>query len=518
MSQNIANSILIQRPDKSGHDLTEQLLTTTGIGRITPVYLQEVVPGDSIDLNAEFLTKFQPLATPAFQNFNAYVHYFYVPFRILWRNWEYYIQNQPAPGASAPPVPPYLDLSGQPTSNFQTPSVDYIHSYFGFKSEVNLEYVNCLPYACYQLIYNEYYRHEQVHPNERESLWLNDGDNAGILPLLQAVRYRTYKDDYFSMALQSPQSGGEASIELLTNNMMPVYNNANQPPAFNELVSANTGNSRVKQTATTDPDVPAGYHYVNPNDASFQITMNELIELNRMNEFLVRQNIAANRYNEYILAFFGVRVPDLRVDRPDYICGVKAPVTIGEVINTGNISEQGYQTGQGNSYAEGGRGNYEVLEHGLIMGVYTCMPASLYPDAIQRLFFKNSWMDYYNPIWDQMGEREVINKEIVQDHSDPYGTFGYVPKFAEYRVPFNKITGEFATNLTTWHLGRDLPINVKLDSQFFDVRNPQSCFTVTAPGTADAILLWIVNKVYMYRPMKLYSMPTLTNDYGNNIS
>jgi hypothetical protein len=243
--------------------------------------------------------------------------------------------------------------------------------------------------------------------------------------------------------------------------------------------------------------------------------MNELIELNRMQEFLVRQNLAGNRYNEYILAFFGVQVPDLRIDRPDYITGIKAQVTISEVLNT--AVDQGYQTGQGNAYTEGGRANYKVLEHGIIMGLYTCMPTLGYINAVARFMYKKSWEDYYVPIFDQMGEREIINKELVQDHIDPFGTFGYVPKYAEYRMTFNKVTGEFATNLKSWHLALDLPTNTTLNNQFFDVKNPDRIWAITA-ATADSILLWFVAKAYISRPMKKYSMPVLSNQYGNNLS
>ena len=266
----------------------------------------------------------------------------------------------------------------------------------------------------------------------------------------------------------------------------------------------------------SDPHIDPTFLYVDPNQATFQISMNQLIELNRMQEFLVRQNLAGNRYNEYILAFFGVRVPDLRIDRPDYICGVKAPVTVSEVLNTAN--SQGYQSGQANSFAEGGKRGYYCYEHGLVIGIYSCIPTNSYMNAIQRLFFKQSYEDWYVPIFDQMGEREIINKEIVQDHVDPYGTFGYVPKFAEYRMTYGKVTGEFADTLNTWHLALDLPNNVTLNSQFFDIRNPARTFAITNPNLADPILVWLVNKVYINRPMKKFSMPVLSNQYGNNIS
>lgn len=532
MSSNIANTVLLQRPDKSMHNMTEELRTTTGLGRITPVYLAEVVPGDEIDLNAQFLTKMQPLVTPAFQNMDAYVHFFYVPNFILWKSWEYYIQDIPFPGATAPPVPPFLDLSGEPQSNFDTPSTRYLHNYWGFQSPTNLEHVNALPYAAYQLIYNEYFRHEQIHVNQREALWLSDGDNAAKLGILHGIKYRTFKDDYFTAALMAPQSGTEASLTLSTQNMMPVYykdqfpipgdnvyliDGAAAPPTSTAQPSGTIVNARAKIGGNPDPDIPDSYFYVDPNDATFTITMNDMIELNRMQEFLVRQNLAGTRYNEYILAIFGVEIDDRRVNRPSYICGVKAPVTISEVLNTGSTVDQGYQTGQGNSYAEGGRGNYRVKEHGFIVGVYTCMPTKAYMNAIQRLWYKVSPFDYYAPIFDQMGEREVLNKEIVQDHVNPYGTFGYMPKFAEYRITFNKITGEFANTLQSWHLAPDLPDNTLLDNQFFDVENPDRIFQINAT-VADSILLWIVIEAYILRPMKKYSLPVLSNNYGNNFS
>lgn len=528
MSNNIANSVLLQSPSKSTHNLTETLLTTTGLGRLTPVYVAEVVPGDSVDLNAEFLTKFQPMATPAFQNFNAYVHFFYVPFRILWKNWEWFIQNIPVPGGSVPPVPPYIDLTAEAQSKFDTPSYSKVHNYFGFKSPSNTESVNALPYAAYQLIYNEYYRAEDVTTDEREKLWLLDGDNATKLGDLDPVRYRNVKDDYFLAALTAPQSGNEASLTLLTQNMLPVRANdlggGVFPPGDTDVkIAANTLPSLASGSvftqmgdASADPDISGAYLYVNPSEATFQITQNDLIELNRMQEFLIRQNLAGTRYNEYILAMFGVHVPDLRINRPDYICGIKAPVTIGEVLNT--AADQGTQSGQGNSYAEGGRGNYSVLEHGLVIGIYSCLPQQIYMQSIQRLFWKRSFTDYYAPIFDQMGEREVINKELVQNHVDPYGTFGYVPKFAEYRLTHNKITGEFGSNLQNWHLARNYANNVVLDSEFPAVLSPQRVFDITDHTIADSILLWIVIKCYMTRPMKMYSMPTLTNDYGNNLS
>lgn len=324
------------------------------------------------------------------------------------------------------------------------------------------------------------------------------------------------------MALQSPQLGEAAAIELSTSEMLPVYRNQNPSPNPNINVAATYapgGGSAafdIPLDLTSDTSILGAQLYVNPADGSFNITMNDLIHLQRMQEFLVRKNLSGNRYNEYILAMFGIQVPDLRVDRPDFIGGIKAPVSISEVVNMGSDTLQGWQSGQGNAYAEGGRSNYKVLEHGIIMGIYSCIPQQAYMFAVPRLFLKQEFEDYYACIFDQMGERPILNMELAQYHSNPTGTFGYVPQFSEYRVPYNKVGGAFTNgDLGKWHLAVDYPDDVQLDEQFFDIENPDMLFNVTAE-TADAILLWVVNKVFIKRPMKKFSMPVLTNEYGNN--
>lgn len=518
MSKNLSNSVLLQAPERSTHNLTCETKTTTELGRLTPIFMMEVVPGDKVDLNAEFLTKFQPMLAPVMQNFNAQIDYFYIPFRILWRDWKYFIAQIPAPGESVPPIFPTIEFTsaGQVTHNNSN-----LAPYFGIFDHNNAKEMNPLPYAAYQLIYNEYYRHEKIHPDLTNDIILTSGAH-GYNSTLNTLRYRTYKDDYFSAALTSPQAGEEAALNLLASAPLPVYRN-DSPATSNNVKwqSTNVTGGAANETRAQNKLQNGGsgpinpYHlWADPADAAFQITLNELIELVRAQEFLIRSNLAGNRYNEFIKAHFGINVPDLRIDRPAYITGIKAPVVISEVLNTS--SSQGFQTGQGNAYAEGGRANYEVLEHGLIMGIYSCIPSASYNNATPKLLWKNSVEDFYLPIFDQMGEQEILNKEVHLAHTDPEGTFGYIPKYAEYRLPFNTVTGEFRTTLSTWHLGRELNEFTILDAEFFDIINQDRIFEIYAE-TADPILLQVINKVYADRPMKKYGMPTLTNDYGNNL-
>jgi hypothetical protein len=501
--KNVSNSVLIQKPNYSLHDLTQETKTTTTMGRLTPVFFQEVVPGDSITIRPEMLLKFMPLQYPVLHNMTAYIHYFYVPFRILWRNWKYYIANAVIPGTSNKPIHPYLLDTG----------IDGLSSYFGVPQDGVTEFakVNPFLYATYQLIYNEYYRHQSVHPDQREKLWLTDGDNSNIHSLLTTPRIRTYKDDYFTSALPSPQQGTEAKLDIFDFPDLPVKVNRD-PNVFGPIenwLDTNGNPVGAFNDLTNQTNIPQDTIYA--DGANGAVSMNDLIELNRLNEYLIRNNISGNRYNEFIMAHFGERVPDLRVDRPDYIVGVKTPVQVSELLNTAN--NQGFQSGQANAYAQGNSNNYQVTEHGIIMGIFTMIPSIGYTSATPKLLHKLDRFDYFLPVFDAMGEQEIKNKELVANHTNPEGTFGYVPRYSEYRLPFNLSTGQLATTLKQMHLNRDLPNNTNLNASFFDA-NPINRIFVNTSNT-DNLILQVMNNVIVNRPMTKYSMPVITNQADN---
>jgi len=519
MSQtpNIANSVMIQSPDYSKHDLSSSTKTTTVLGRLTPIFLREVVPGDHVNINAEVLTKLMPLATPCFQNMNATVHYFYVPYRIMWKNWKYFHSETNAPGDVTPPLHPYFKLDSGNTG------MDWLAQYFGL--DYGIDEISLFPFITYQLIWNEYYRHEKIHHDISENLTVTDGFNYDN-PDWHILRNRTYKDDYFTAALPSPQAGNEAYLALQSATDLHVLRNTATPSGQNshtELFGQEEGvPSNLRRGVVTNYTAEGTFNdkdlFVNVEEAQLQIAMNDLIELTRMQEFLVRNNIAGNRYNEFVKAHYGVTIPDLRIDRPDYIGGVKSKIMVSELLNTGNIDDQGYQTGQAAGYSEGGDIRYKVLEHGLVMGIYSAYPDALYTESVQRLFFKRDAKEYYIPVFDQMGERPIQNKEVRLNHTDPEGTFGYVPQYAEYRLPFNMVTGLFKTDgyLQKFYLGIRAGVDAVLNEEWFDINNPDEIFKVVGADVHNT-LVHVFTHCWISRPMKKYSMPTLTNTYGNNI-
>jgi hypothetical protein len=527
-NQNIANSVLLQKPDHSAHNLSCETKTTTTMGRLTPVFMQEVVPGDRIEVDSQMLTKLLPLATPVMHNMNAYIHYFYVPYRILWNNWKYFVSDSPLPQTSTPPLHPKIKFTGGYPEWFNHDNADdkYLPRYFGLQNP-DIGYINPLPLLAYQKIYNEYYRHEKIHTDLTPDLVCPDGEINETDPKVEkwvTLRYRTYKDDYFTSALPSPQLGDQATVSLnITDNELNVYRNRTGTTGTaterENWVSGYTGNNTTGDiTRVLNKEADAGilnqYLYVDASQLSGSIAINDLIEMVRMQEFLVRKNLSGNRYNEYILAMFGVRVPDLRIDRPDYIAGIKAPIVVSEVLNTAEA--QGYQTGQANGYSEGGSGNYEVSEHGIILGIYSCIPDSAYMSSVNKLFYKTKNEEYYTPVFDQMGEQPILNKELHQNHATPNSTFGYVPRYAEYRLPFNLVTGNFTNTLAQWSLARSYNDTINLSARFFDIYSPSRIFGIEDPNY-DNVIVQVYNRVIAYRPMSKYSMPVLTNNYSNNL-
>ena len=429
--QNVANTVLLQKPDHSLHDMSSQTLTTTVIGRITPVNCIEVVPGDTITIGHEMLLKFMPLGTPIMQGLTAYIHSFYIPFRVMWKNWKYFIAQNLDPYTGQIPLHPLISTIDSATYN----NVNYITRYLGLTDTVND--VSPFPFLAYQRIYNEYYRHEKIHDDLENNLFCPDGNFVLPTTAWLAARYRTWKDTYFSSALPSPQQGDAAQVNIFQDvpvalNAGPIAGVANKYGIIGGVNPGPTTATMYDRETGNPTNIDANAMYAATSELS--VSVNDLIELSRLQEFLVRNNIAGNRYNEFILAHFGERVPDLRVDRPEYLTGCKTPVQIQELLNSD--SSQGTQSGQAAAYARGGGSHYKITEHGLIMSLLTVIPSESYCNATQRHLWKNKHSDYYLPVFDQMGEQEVYNKELHVSHIDPDGTFGYLPRYSEYRLPF----------------------------------------------------------------------------------
>jgi hypothetical protein len=505
--KNLFNSIKLTKPQKNSFDLSHDVKLSTKMGQLTPILTLECVPGDKFNLGCESLVRFAPLIAPVMHRMDVSMHYFFVPNRILWSNWEKFITD-----ANSGIVAPFLAVnSGWNTSAPRIPLLKTL-DYLGVPppttgtSTINF---NALPAAAYQCIYNEYYRDQNlVAPVNYK---LTDGDNTNTLQRCQdmlTLRKRAWEHDYFTSSLPFAQKGAAVDIPIgLVEGDLPVYLNSSSGTSLNGTPSSVNVAAQGGRT-----DVPADSLYADTSNAEIEpTTINDLRRAFRLQEWLEKNARGGTRYIESILSHFGVRSSDARLQRPEYITGVKTPVVISEVLNTtgedGGLP-QGNMAGHALSISSGKSGSYYCEEHGYIIGIMSVMPKTAYQQGIPKTFLKNDTLDYYFPSFANIGEQPVTNDEIFAYTSNGNDTFGYVPRYAEYKFMPSRVAGEFRTSLDYWHLGRIFETQPALNSTFIECNPDDTTRIFAVEDGTDPLYCHVYNKIQAVRPMPKYGTPS----------
>ena len=500
MGQNLFNSIQLNKPKKNVFDLTHDVKLSTNMGQLTPILTLECVPGDKFDLSCESLIRFAPMIAPVMHRMDVTMHYFFVPNRILWSNWEKFITEHNSVHV-APTIKTYstwsasekkfMDYMGVPPNNINnTVAAD----------------VSALPFSAYQCIYNEYYRDQNlVAPVDYK---LIDGDQ-GAPSALVTLRSRAWEHDYFTSSLPFAQKGAAVDIPIgtLDSDVAVTWNsleNANTQVTYDGTNSTTIGSTAGLNTVGT-PEMIA-----KTGDLGIEATtINDLRRAFRLQEWLEKNARGGTRYIENILTHFGVRSSDKRLQRPEYITGVKSPVVVSEVLNTtgqdGGLP-QGNMAGHGISVTSGKSGSYYCEEHGYIIGIMSVMPKTAYQQGIPRTYLKKDSLDYFWPTFANIGEQEVQQQELYAYTATAEDTFGYVPRYSEYKYMPSRIAGEFRTSLNYWHLGRIFASQPSLNSTFVECDPTKRIFAVDDEGT-DVLYCHVLNKIKAVRPMPKYGTP-----------
>jgi len=507
MGKNLFNSIKLQRPKKNVFDLTHDVKLSADMGNLTPILTLECVPGDKFELGCESLIRFAPMIAPVMHRMDVSMHYFFVPNRILWSNWEKFITD-----ANSGLVAPYLEtnlLQPQYSSAWDS-NLPKFADYMGIPSPIdgdqNVE-INALPFAAYQCIYNEYYRDQNlVQPVDYK---LTDGNNTSSWPLNNKwfkMRKRAWEHDYFTASLPFAQKGAAVDIPLGTIDV-PWTKIAGKNSAGSPDVNATTGtydvNGGVPSPLTDGLYVPEIQADVEPT------TINDLRRAFRLQEWLEKNARGGTRYIENILTHFGVKSSDKRLQRPEYITGVKSPVVISEIVNTTGAVDglpQGNMSGHGMSVSSGRSGSYFCEEHGYIIGIMSVMPKTAYQQGIPKTYLKNDTLDYYWPSFANIGEQPVVNNEIYAFKTNGSDTFGYVPRYSEYKFMPSRVAGDFRTTLDYWHLGRKFDTQPTLGTEFVECNPTKRIFAVDDPE-GDSLYCHVLNKIKAIRPMPKYGTP-----------
>ena len=501
--KNIFNTVQVTRPKNNAFDLSHDVKFSGNMGNLIPVMCTEAVPGDKFHISCETLIRMAAMVSPIMHRVDATIHYFFVPNRLVWPNWEDFITNTPDDEGNLPAFP-IVGIN----SEFYSELCDYLGLPTPPADPLYAEQVSAIPFAAYQKIYNEYYRDQNlIDPVPDE---LVDGFNPGS-DLLQ-LRKRAWEHDYFTAALPFAQKGASVNLPLAGFNDVPVRMNLDTAAA--SIITATPSNIGV--AGDFPIDFPAGQTDKMFAETSLLVasstTINDLRRAFRLQEWLEKAARGGSRYIEMIRSMFGVISSDKRLQRPEYITGVKTPVQISEVLNTTGTADlpQGNMAGHGIGVISGRYGNYFVEEHGYIIGIMSIMPKTAYQQGIPKHFLK-TW-DPFQYYWEQfahIGEQEVQNREVYayQAGDAGSGTFGYVPRYSEYKFEQNRVAGEFRSTLNHWHMGRIFSSAPALNAQFVTSDPTHRIFAVT-DETEDKLYIHHFNKIRAIRPMPKFGTPT----------
>ncbi|AXH77365.1 MAG: major capsid protein [Microviridae sp.] len=500
--KNLFNSIQLQKPKSNSFDLSHDVKLSASMGNLTPILTLECVPGDKFNLSCESLIRFAPLIAPVMHRMDVTMHYFFVPNRIVWSNWEKFITD-----ANSGIVPPYLNYSDSGAYASYAKFMDYM-GIPPVPSGGTPTSLNLLPFAAYQCIYNEYYRDQNlITPIDYQ---LADGNNGALSDWQRwiTMRKRAWEHDYFTASLPFAQKGSAVDIPIgnVSGDAVVYYNDT---PPGNTLLSGAPNSALVE---FQDTSAPATSLFANTDGLPTEpTTINDLRRAFRLQEWLEKNARGGTRYIESILSHFGVKSSDKRLQRPEYITGVKSPVIVSEVLNTtGETSglPQGNMAGHGISVSSGKAGSYYCEEHGYIIGIMSIMPKTAYQQGIPRTFLKNDTLDYYFPSFANIGEQEVKVQELYAYTANAENTFGYVPRYAEYKYMPSRVAGDFRTTLDFWHLGRIFATEPSLNQTFVECAPSNTTRIFAVEDGTDPLYCHVYNKIQAVRPMPKFGTPS----------
>lgn len=517
--------------------------TTFNVGDLIPFYVDEVLPGDTFSVSSSKVVRMQTLITPLMDNIYLDTYYFFVPNRIVWSHWRE-LMGENTQSAWIPTVEYSVPQLTSPAETGWT--VGTIADYMGIPTGVPNLSVNALPFRAYALICNEWFRDENL--SDPLNIPVTDSDVVGVNTgnyITDVVRggkpFVVAKyHDYFTSALPAPQKGPDVTIQLAQGTKLPVIGmdelvppgstpSGNSPrpvllgPSDDSTVNASP--SSAARNTNMDWGLDNQLYARNLwayNDGSAAVaTINQLRTAFQIQKLYERDARGGTRYIEILKSHFGVTSPDARLQRPEYLGGNRIPIHINQVVQ----QSQTDTTPQGNTAAYSltvdshGDFSKSFVEHGFVIGVMVARYDHSYQQGLERFWSRRDRFDYYWPVFANLGEMAILNKEIyAQGTAADDQVFGYQEAWADYRYKPSRVTGEmrsqYAQSLDFWHLADDYETLPSLSDSWIR-EDPKTVNRVLAVSDNVSAQLFcdISIRCAATRPMPLYSIPGLVDHH-----
>lgn len=500
--------------------------TTFNSGYLVPFFVDEALPGDTMNLtSSNFVRLLSPLDYPIMDNMWLETFYFAVPLRLVWEHWKNFNGEQKNPGDSTDYICPKIKA---PTGGFGLHS---LADYFGINPYVENIEINAFWHRAYNLIYNEWFRDE----NLIDSLEVPTGDGPDDVTLYPLQR-RGKRHDYFTSCLPWPQKG--VAVEIPLGKQAPVLTSSERlvtgPQSAMTMagIDGTTGsgsghwfmtvskNSGASVGASTfNPTSSDSVHLIYPSNLYADLSEASAATINSLREAFAYQTLferdarGGSRYTEIIRSHFGVISPDARLQRPEYLGGSSDMIDIQTVVQNSQTTETSPQ-GSLSAFAMSTSVKHGFVksftEHCVVLGLLNVRADLTYQQGIPRMFSRNTRFDFYWPALSNLGEQAVLNKEIYAQGTDvDNDVFGYQERWSEYRYSPSIISGKLRSqapqSLDLWHLSQKFDSLPTLSKQFIEETPPID--RVIAVTDEPEFILDNYIKLIHARPMPTYSIP-----------
>lgn len=546
---NVFKSIKVNKPRRHKFNMSHETKFSLQPGQLIPFFCQDIVPGDKFQIKSEFLIRAMPLMAPLMHRVNVFTYWFFVPNRLIYDQWEKFITGGEDGGFSG--VPPYINIDCLNTDIIEKFFKNgCLSDYLGFPTvsdggdvsfslkDTDLPYnrVSLLPFNAYTLIYNEYFRDPNLSkPVGNLSNYTRGGFHS--IDVNQEspfyLRSKCWEKDYFTSALPWSQRGPQASLRMTGYAPVQVNYNSEQEQLVTDsetgialtdagVLHADSQTGQLRSATGKKVTLSTSPYFANLTKADSTITISDLRRATKLQRWLELNATGGSRYIEQILAHFGVKSSDARLQRPQYLGGGRSPILIDDVIQTSATGSGdtplSTQAGRAIGLNSGFAFKRFFEEHGILMGLCCIVPKPTYQQGLPKLFQRLDKFDYFWPEFQRIGEQEIKQREIYYDlnFDDPDvklandKTFGYAPRYSEYKYIPSSVHGHLRDSLNFWHCGRIFSSSPNLNPNFVEIKSNvmNRNFAANADLSHQFVAQFYLN-VIARRPMDKYGTPSL---------